>query len=94
MEDMTKQLVTLATIGAALTAGKELDKVEDLKKEWKHLVSKLIVGSGLAMAAASLWLFFPTAHFMAIAGAAAGIVILGEKFIMRWIEKRYFKDPV
>lgn len=91
-DEFWKQLGTLAAIGVAITAGKELDNVKNVKKEWAHLLSKVILGAFLAMSAASLLLFFPEAPFIAIAGAAAAIMILGEKIVMRWIEKKWFKD--
>lgn len=82
MENFWKLFTTLFGIGAAISFAKSLKS----KKKWQEMVSEMIITGFLATVAGLVYLAFPDAPIVAVAGGAALLAILGTAFLGEKIE--------
>lgn len=83
----TKTIVTLAVVGAVLTIGKLLADGEKLNI--KRMVGRVIVGSGLSMAAASILTLYPDLPVVGLVGVASVLSTLGVHFLEDIVSKKF-----
>jgi hypothetical protein len=86
MDNFWKQLASLAVIGAAIAFAKELRDGKINKNDWSKALGRILLGGGLAISAASLQLYFTTAPFIALVGAGAALVVLGDLFLGKIVD--------
>jgi hypothetical protein len=79
LSDHTKTLLTLAGIGAAITLGKLLSEGEPMNM--KRVFGRVVVGSGLSMAASAAVAIFPNLSTEAVCGVSAALAIFGTHFL-------------
>ena len=93
MDPIIKQLGILAAIGAVIGIGKDLTKEETPsrraadKKTVGKFVGRLILNMALAVTAGSVFLLFPNLPFLGVCGIAAAIVIIGEAYFLKKLDK-------
>lgn len=78
-----KALVTLFGIGAAISLAKSLK----VKKRWQEIISDMIISGFLATGAAMIIVWMPQVPFIAVAGIAAILAVLGTAFLGEKIEE-------
>jgi len=86
LEEHTKTLLTLAGVGAALTIGKLLSEGETLNV--KRVIGRVIVGSGLSMAAAGALAFYPTLPMVGVVGIGSALGIVGVHYLEDLVKKK------
>lgn len=84
--DNTKTLFTLAGIGAAITLGKLLSEGEPMNL--KRVAGRVIVGSGLSMAASAVVAVYPHLPIEAVCGVSAALAIFGTHFLEDLVRKK------
>jgi hypothetical protein len=93
VDNFFKQLMSLAVIGAVLTFAKELRNGKINKNDWSKAVGRIVLGAGLGVSAAALQLYFTSAPFIAIVGAGAALVVVGEMMLGKIMDRaidKYF----
>lgn len=78
-----KVIGTLFGIGVAISFAKSLR----CKKNWREVVSEMIISGFVAMSAGVTLFIWPNASLVAVMAAAAILAILGVAFISEKIEK-------
>lgn len=91
-----KPLLTLFGIGAAVSLARSLKS----KKDWREVISEMIISGFFATGAAAIMIYFPTVPFIAVAAVASLGTILGVTFFAAVVERALDKylpkkeDPV
>jgi len=86
LAEHTKTLITLAGIGAAITLGKLLSDGEPMNI--KRVTGRVIVGSGLSMAASAVVAVYPNLPIEAVCGVSAAFAIFGTHFLEDLVRKK------
>lgn len=83
----TKTLLTLAGVGAAITIGKLLSEGEPMNL--KRVTGRVIIGSGLSMAASAILAIYPTLPVEAIVGIGSALGIFGVHFLEDLVKAKF-----
>lgn len=77
-----KPFITLFGIGAAITLAKSLKS----KKPLKEVIAECIIGGAVSVGASTIYIFYPTVPFIAVAGLGCIAAILGVAFLSDLVE--------
>lgn len=88
MDDFVRQILTLGGIGAAIQAGKEArNYTPENKINWVNLIGRVVISAAVGMSAAAILLLVPGVPFIAQAGLAAGVTVIGVTVLERVADK-------
>lgn len=88
MDEFMKQILTLGGIGAAIQAGKEArNYTPDNHISWINLGGRVIISAAVGMSAAAILAIIPDLPFIAQAGIASGVCVLGITILERIADK-------
>ena len=82
MDNFWKLFITLFGIGAAISFAKSLKS----KKNWREIVSEMIITGFLAVGAATALIVWPNLNMIVIAGLASLLASLGVAFVSNKLE--------
>lgn len=86
LQEHDKTLMTLAGIGAAITIGKLLSEGEPMNI--KRVAGRVIVGSGLSVAASAVIALYPDLPVEAVCGMGTALAIFGTHFLEDLVRKK------
>lgn len=85
MKPYHENILILALIGSAVTAGKILSAGEPVT--WKLFLGRVILGSAVSLCAGTLLLLWPGISPLAVAGAGSVLGIAGYQCIELWLQR-------
>jgi len=78
-----KVIGTLFGIGVAISFAKAMKS----KKNWREMVSEMVISGFLAMSAGAVYIIWPEVNLIAVMAVASMLAILGVAFISEKLEK-------